>query len=106
MTADEAVSISAGECSATPIVNYARETTEETDVDNEAVKLTPVPQMGESRPLRTAGSGRRRHRLTHDAGEEDVTTEQFLGLKASLLSSHRLQIKHMRMMSWNLQQMQ
>ncbi|KAJ1209166.1 hypothetical protein NDU88_004544 [Pleurodeles waltl] len=90
MTADEAVSISAGECSTTPIVHHARESTEETDVDNEAGNLTPVPQMGVSRPLRTAGSGRRRHRRTHEAGEEDVTTEQFFGLEASLLSNHLL----------------
>ncbi|KAJ1157245.1 hypothetical protein NDU88_009960 [Pleurodeles waltl] len=75
MTADEAVSISAGECSTTPIVHHARGTTEERDVDNEAVNLTPGPQMGESRPLRTAGPGRRRRLLAHDAGEEDVTTE-------------------------------
>ncbi|KAJ1117842.1 hypothetical protein NDU88_006038 [Pleurodeles waltl] len=51
MTADEAVSISSGECRTTPIVPHARETTEETDVDNEAVNLTPGPQMDESRPL-------------------------------------------------------
>ncbi|KAJ1088766.1 hypothetical protein NDU88_001921 [Pleurodeles waltl] len=67
MTAHEAVSISAGECSATPIVHHARETAEKTDVDNEAENLTPGPQMGGSRPLRTAAAGRRRCRQTHDA---------------------------------------
>ncbi|KAJ1188506.1 hypothetical protein NDU88_005267 [Pleurodeles waltl] len=78
MTAYEAVSISAGKFSTKPIVYHARETTGETDVDNEAGNLTPGPQMGVSRPLRTAGSGHRRHRRIHEAGEEDVTTEQFL----------------------------
>ncbi|XP_069059615.1 myb-related transcription factor, partner of profilin-like [Pleurodeles waltl] len=45
MTADEAVSISAGKCSTAPIVHHARETTEETDVDNEAGNLPSGPQM-------------------------------------------------------------
>ncbi|XP_069089314.1 t-SNARE domain-containing protein 1-like [Pleurodeles waltl] len=57
MTADEAVSISAGECSTTPIVHHARETTEETDVDNEAGNLTPGPQMGGSQPCEQLGLG-------------------------------------------------
>ncbi|KAJ1127414.1 hypothetical protein NDU88_005816 [Pleurodeles waltl] len=82
MTADEAVSISAGEFSITPVVRHARETTEETDVVTETGNLTSGPQMGVSRPLRAAGSGRRWRRQTQAAGEENVTSEQFLGLEA------------------------
>ncbi|XP_069059460.1 olfactory receptor 52P1-like [Pleurodeles waltl] len=58
-TADEAASVSAGECMTTPLVHYARDTTEETDVDTETDNLTPGPQMSVSQPHRPAGSGRR-----------------------------------------------
>ncbi|KAJ1207090.1 hypothetical protein NDU88_002482 [Pleurodeles waltl] len=72
ITADEAASISAGECMTTPIVHHARETTEETDVDTGTGNLTSGPQMGVSRPLRTAGPGRRRRRQTQAAGCSQV----------------------------------
>ncbi|KAJ1114536.1 hypothetical protein NDU88_002771 [Pleurodeles waltl] len=78
MAADEAVSISAEECNTAPLVPHAREITEDTDVDNEAVNLTPGLQIGESRPLRSARSGSRKRCLTQDAGEEDASTHLFL----------------------------
>ncbi|KAJ1170836.1 hypothetical protein NDU88_002707 [Pleurodeles waltl] len=62
--------------------------------------------MGVSRPLRTAQSGWRRQHQTQAAGEEDVTSKQFLGLEASLLSSHRLPNKQMQLMNRNLHRLQ
>ncbi|XP_069064417.1 nuclear apoptosis-inducing factor 1-like [Pleurodeles waltl] len=104
--AEEAVSIYAEHCNTPTIVPNAPEITEYTDVDNEGVNLKRGPQMRDSQPQRLAGRGRRRHRLTYDASEEDASTQLFLGLEASLISSHRQQNKHMQLMNRNSQRIQ
>ncbi|KAJ1215636.1 hypothetical protein NDU88_003244 [Pleurodeles waltl] len=92
MRADKAVSISAGERGTTPIVHHAHETTEETDVDNEAGNLTPGPQMGVSQPLRTAASGHRQRHRTHDAAKSAI-----LKLRSPVGSwDHRIERKNRR----------
>ncbi|KAJ1165162.1 hypothetical protein NDU88_005591 [Pleurodeles waltl] len=106
MAAEEAVSISAEKCNTPTIVPNAPKTTEDTDFDNEGVNLTPSPQMGDSQPQRFAWRGRRRRHLTHDAGDEDASTQLFLGQDASLLSSQCLQNKHMWLMNRNVHHMQ
>ncbi|KAJ1091466.1 hypothetical protein NDU88_004590 [Pleurodeles waltl] len=88
-TADEAVTVTAGKCMTTPPIQRAQENTDETDLDLEAGNMTPGPLMSGSWPHWSAESVQRRQRPIQSASEEDITSEQFLGLEASLLQSHR-----------------
>ncbi|KAJ1207283.1 hypothetical protein NDU88_002674 [Pleurodeles waltl] len=90
----------------TPSVQHAPEDMDEPDLGLEAANVTPGQMMRESRPHRSAGSVRRRQRPMQSASEEDVTAEKLLGLEASLLQSHRLQDRHMRVMNRNLNRLQ
>ncbi|XP_069061942.1 myb-related transcription factor, partner of profilin-like [Pleurodeles waltl] len=105
-TQEKAATDTAGECRTTPLVQSAPEYMDDPALGLESGIVTPGPMPIESRPQRSAGSVRSRQGPMQSARREDVTDEQLLGLEASLLQTHRLQNRHMRLMNRNLTRLQ